>query len=109
MTNRQSQSALERHLQTLISVAALALLSWNFMQVQELSVSVARMTEQIVTLRAQTEAAMIDRYRGSDAAKDFAVRDQRLAEQGYQIREMGGRMRKLENRMNAAGAPGDLQ
>lgn len=56
-----------RHLPTIITAVSLALLFWVFTSVQDLSVSVARQTEQINGLRGQLVALNSGRDRRIDA------------------------------------------
>ncbi len=73
-----TRNALERHFQTLVGAVALALLFWIFSSVQELNITVARQSEQIVELANKVAAGTNERYRISDAIRDFADRDRRL-------------------------------
>lgn len=90
-------SGWERHLQTLISSAALLLLGWLFTQTQDMGNQISRMSEQIGFLRLQVQSGLEDRYRASDAAKDFAARDQRITEIKERLAEQFVRLRALEN------------
>lgn len=73
------------------AVAALPLLAWGAVQITTLSA-------EMRVLKTTIDLQMTDRYRGSDAMRDFRVRDveiemvkQRLSFAEQQLRDMNGR------------------
>ncbi len=64
-----------------ITVTGLGLVGWLFVTVLELNTSIPRLGAQIEALGEKIEVLgglADDNYRGVDARRDFAIRDQRL-------------------------------
>jgi len=68
--------------QAIFGSVVLFILVWMFDTVQNISLGLVRQTEQIIALSNQIEfvsaQATDDRYRGAAAARDFALRDERM-------------------------------
>ena len=99
MMAEPAKTTLERHIQTLISAAALALLAWNFLQVQNLTVQVARMSEKLAALTERVDVTVEHRYNSVDAARDFRARDQILEDLVVDVIELRERLREIEARV----------
>lgn len=84
-------STLERHAQTLIGLVVAALLGWVGMTVQDLTTTVARMEEKIVSLERQIDilqANTRDRYTKQDASRDLGVVQKMLDDHAERIRRL---------------------
>ena len=91
MSDNTQRPGMERHLQTIISAVALALMFWVFTEVQELTITVATQTVEITALRDQVSVGIDDRYRAKDATRDFSSRDRRMDAMERRIDRLEGR------------------
>lgn len=84
-------TALERHAQTLIGIVVASLLGWVGVTVQDLTTTVARMEEKIVSLERQIDILQSntrDRYTKQDASRDFGVFQKILDDHAERIRRL---------------------
>lgn len=90
--NVQHRSAFERHAQTIVQVIIAALCIWMAKTTTETATEVAVQSERLVSLSTQVDTlqeSTRDRYMGTDARRDLAVRD-------AQINDLVQRVRALE-------------
>ncbi len=89
-----ARSAVERHFQTFVGVVMVALLFWIFNSVQDLTVKVAVQNLNIQILSKTIEKLSVDtddRYRSTEAKRDFYIRD-------AEINDIKKRITNLERR-----------
>jgi hypothetical protein len=65
-------SILEQHIGTILQIAAVSLLGWSLMTTQSMTNDMAALKVKVETLTYTINQGTNDRYRGTDAAKDFA-------------------------------------
>lgn len=70
-------SLMEQHLGTILQILVVALLGWSLSTTMSLSKDVEVLKVQVNSLSVTITQGTNDRYRGTDAARDFAaVRDE---------------------------------
>lgn len=69
---RRSATRIEQHIGTILQITVVALLGWSLATTQSMSQDVAVLKVRVESLSAAVNQGTTDRYRGSDAAKDFA-------------------------------------
>lgn len=65
-------SAIEQHIGTLLQIAVVGLLGWSLLTTQTMSKDVEVLKVKVESLNATMMQGTNDRYRGTDAARDFA-------------------------------------
>jgi hypothetical protein len=70
--DRRQGLALEQHIGTILQVTVVALLGWSLMTTQSMTSDMAVLKVKVETLTLTINQGTNDRYRGTDAAKDFA-------------------------------------
>ena len=70
---RRSGSRLEQHIGTILQVTVVALLAWSLTTTQRMSEEVAVLKVKVESLSLTIAQSANDRYRGSEAARDFAA------------------------------------
>lgn len=70
---RRGGLRLEQHIGTVLQVMVVALLGWSLMTTQSMSQDVAVLKVKVESLTSTLNQGTADRYRGTDAAKDFAA------------------------------------
>jgi hypothetical protein len=63
---------LERHIGTIMQIMVVGLLAWSLKTNIEMTTQVGILNVKVEALSATVNQGTTDRYRGSDAAKDFA-------------------------------------
>lgn len=69
---RRSSIRLEQHIGTILQITVVALLGWSLATTQTMSQDVAVLKVRVEALSTAVNQGTADRYRGADAAKDFA-------------------------------------
>ena len=69
---RRSGSRLEQHIGTILQVTVVALLAWSLTTTQRMSEEVAVLKVKVESLSLSLQQGSNDRYRGTEAARDFA-------------------------------------
>ena len=64
---------LEQHIGTILQIMVVALLAWSLTTTQSLTGDMAVLKVKVESLTATLNQGTSDRYRGTDAAKDFAA------------------------------------
>ena len=70
---QQQKSMLEQHIGTMLQVAVLGLLAWSLNTSVSLRTEVSVLQSQMTSLQAIITQGTNDRYRGTDAARDFSA------------------------------------
>jgi len=70
---------LEQHIGTLLQIMVVALLAWSLSTTQNLTGDMAVLKVKVESLTTALNQGTNDRYRGTDAAKDFAAVRSELA------------------------------
>ena len=70
---RRSSTRIEQHIGTILQVTVVALLGWSLMTTQTMSQDVAVLKVRVEALSTSVNQGTADRYRSTDAAKDFAA------------------------------------
>lgn len=70
--DRRQGIALEQHIGTILQVTVVALLGWSLMTTQNMTSDMAVLKVKVEALTTTINQGTNDRYRGTDAAKDFA-------------------------------------
>jgi hypothetical protein len=86
MMSENDKTLIEQHLGTILQILVVALLGWSLSTTQTLTKDVEVLKVQMMSLTSTINQGTNDRYRGTDAAKDFAA-----------VRE---EMARLERRVN---------
>ena len=92
MTGWMPRNVWERHFQTFVGIAMMALGAWLFSTVSNQTVTIAVQTQMIEALTARfdtMEALLANSYTASDAAKDFALRDSQISRIKLDILDLG--------------------
>jgi hypothetical protein len=63
---------LEQHIGTIMQIMVVGLLAWSLKTNVELTTQIGILNVKVEALSATVNQGTTDRYRGSDAAKDFA-------------------------------------
>lgn len=72
MNETQRASIIEQHVGTILQVMVVGLLGWSLMTTQRLSQDIEVLKVKMESMTATVVQGTNDRYRGSDAVKDFA-------------------------------------
>lgn len=70
---RREGIRLEQHIGTILQIMVVALLAWSLTTTQNLTGDMAVLKVKVESLTAALNQGTNDRYRGTDAAKDFAA------------------------------------
>ena len=70
---RRTSSAIEQHIGTILQVAVVGLLGWSLLTTQTMSKDMEVLKVKVESLSATMAQGTNDRYRGTDAARDFAA------------------------------------
>ncbi len=77
MTNQHDEpkqiSIIEQHIGTILQIGVVALLGWSLMTTQGMSKDVEVLKVKLEAVSLTIHQGTNDRYRGTDAAKDFAA------------------------------------
>lgn len=73
MTSSNDSWRLEQHVGTIMQAAVIGLLAWSLKTNVELTNQVGILQVQVSSLQAAVSQGTTDRYRGSDAARDFSA------------------------------------
>lgn len=65
-------SLLEQHVGTILQIAVVGLLGWALLSIQTMSQDVAVLKVRLEAVSTSISQGTSDRYRGTDAARDFA-------------------------------------
>jgi len=76
---RRGGIRLEQHIGTLLQIMVVALLAWSLSTTQNLTGDMAVLKVKVESLTTALNQGTNDRYRGTDAAKDFAAVRSELA------------------------------
>lgn len=71
-TERRANSAIEQHIGTILQIAVVGLLGWSLLTTQTMTKDLEVLKVKVEALNATITQGTNDRYRGTDAAKDFA-------------------------------------
>lgn len=66
-------SILEQHIGTILQIGVVALLAWSLMTTQTMSKDVEVLKVKLESMAMSINQGTQDRYRGTDAARDFAA------------------------------------
>lgn len=77
-----------RHSVTAVAGASVGILLTYISAVSGQSAELARLTERVESLSAKINQNMDDRYRGTDAERDFRIRDYRIQQNAEHIDEV---------------------
>lgn len=66
-------STIEQHIGTILQVAVVGLLGWSLLTTQGLSKDMEVLKVKVEAMSASMAQGTADRYRGNDAARDFAA------------------------------------
>jgi len=69
---RRSATRIEQHIGTILQITVVALLGWSLVTTQTMSQDVAVLKVRVEALSSLVNQGANDRYRGTDAAKDFS-------------------------------------
>lgn len=67
------KSIMEQHIGTIMQVAVIGLLGWSLVTTQQMTGDMAVLKVRVEALSATLSQGTNDRYRGTDAARDFAA------------------------------------
>lgn len=70
---RRAGLRIEQHIGTILQIMVVALLAWSLSTTQSLTGDMAVLKVKVESLTATLTQGTSDRYRGVDAAKDFAA------------------------------------
>ena len=68
----QPASALEQHIGTILQITVVSLLAWSLLTTQSMSKDMEVLKVRVESLTTTMAQGTNDRYRGTDAARDFA-------------------------------------
>lgn len=88
---RRSGSRLEQHIGTILQVTVVALLAWSLTTTQRMSEEVAVLKVKVEALSLSLSQGSSDRYRGSEAARDFAAIRQEMQFLERRVQAIEGR------------------
>ena len=77
--DEQKLSILEQHIGTILQIGVVALLAWSLMTTQTMSKDVEVLKVKLESMSTTMQQGTNDRYRGTDAARDFAAVRQEIA------------------------------
>jgi len=90
------KSDVEKHVQTVIVAVLLALLLWAGNALLEIKNDVTTLKVQVVTLTSEVRSGTDDRFRATDWRREKQLLDDRFIELRNNVRELDGRMDKVE-------------
>jgi len=70
---QQHLSTIEQHIGTILQIAVVGLLGWSLVTTQTMSKDVEVLKVKVESMSASIAHGAHDRYRGTDAARDFAA------------------------------------
>jgi hypothetical protein len=70
---RREGLRLEQHIGTILQITVVALLGWSLMTTQNMTSDMAVLKVKVESLTISIQQGTNDRYRSTDAAKDFAA------------------------------------
>lgn len=91
MSDEENGFRLEQHVGTIMQAAVLGLLAWSLNTTVAMRTEVGVLQAQVASIQTTINQGTNDRYRGSDAARDFMARDR-------EISRLEDRVTKLEAR-----------
>jgi hypothetical protein len=71
-------SLIEQHIGTILQLMVVGLLAWSLMTIQSMSKDMEVLKVKVESMNATMTQGTNDRYRGTDAARDFASLRQEL-------------------------------
>ena len=71
--NDENTFRLEQHIDTIMQIMVVGLLAWSLKSNVELTTQMGIVQAKIENLQATVSQGTTDRYRGSDATKDFSA------------------------------------
>jgi hypothetical protein len=77
--DEQKLSILEQHIGTILQIGVVALLAWSLMTTQTMSKDVEVLKVKLESMTTTMQQGTNDRYRGTDAARDFSAVRQEIA------------------------------
>ena len=84
---------LEQHIGTIMQIMVVGLLAWSLKTNVDMTTQIGILNVKVEALSATVNQGTTDRYRGSDAAKDFAG-------VWAEFNRVDSRLNKLESRRN---------
>ena len=79
MDETQRASVIEQHIGTILQIMVVGLLGWSLMTTQTMSKDVEVLKVKLEAMATTMSQGTTDRYRGADAARDFASVRQEIA------------------------------
>ena len=76
--DQRQLSIIEQHIGTILQIAVVGLLGWSLMTTQTMSKDVEVLKVRVEAMNTSMQQGTNDRYRGTDAARDFAAIRQEL-------------------------------
>jgi hypothetical protein len=102
-SSQEERSLIEQHIGTVLQVLVVALLGWSLSTTMTMTKDVEVLKVQVTALTTAVNQGTNDRYRGTDAAKDFAALRAELAKDSLLLREelvrVDRRVSKLEDKV----------
>lgn len=89
--SEQNKSGLERHIQSIAQIIIVGLCAWMAKTTHETSLEIARLSEQVRNMSIQIvslEDKTRDRYKTTDAARDFGQVYDRITDLSVRIRSL---------------------
>ena len=96
MEQNEQRIGFERHAQSALTAAAVALLVWSGSTLVELRDRLTKMEERLATLNVQVNTGIDDRFRGTDWRREKQVLDERFTDLKRNVEINGGRISALE-------------
>ena len=90
------RSPLERHIQTIIVAASMAILSWVLLSVLDIRDRLVKFEERLSSVQATVNAGTDDRFRGQDWRIQKERLDERFTELKNRVDKNTERLEKLE-------------
>lgn len=87
----------ENHVQTGLATLLIAMVVWVGASLNKAQLDLARVSIKIENIESALNQASKDRYYSGDAARDFALRDQRLSVVEKRQSEIEERLKELEH------------
>jgi hypothetical protein len=75
---RERRSTIEQHIGTILQIAVVGLLGWSLLTIQGMSKDMEVLKVKVESMNSTMTQGTTDRYRGTDAARDFAAIRQEL-------------------------------
>lgn len=96
---RKAGLRIEQHIGTILQIMVVALLAWSLSTTQSLTGDMAVLKVKVESLTATLNQGTNDRYRGADAAKDFAAVAKDFAAVRSEMSYLERRIATLENKV----------